>query len=75
MLKEGSYIEAKLIEQVEKNHWIVSFQGQLLQVKNSTTLSFQEGLKLKLRVESMRPFRLKVLGQMHQKKQGLNISI
>lgn len=63
MLKVGYRIKAKLVEAVEKNQWIVSFQGHLLQVKNTTAIQFQEGLILNLQVIKEEPLQLKILSE------------
>ena len=49
-LSKGSRIQAKLIEEVDANHWIVSFKGHLLQVKNSTSIKFESEMSLELEV-------------------------
>jgi hypothetical protein len=74
MWQKGQKIQAKLIEKVDKDHWIASFQGQLLQVKNSTAMIFQEGLLLQLVVVSTKPLSFKV-AQGQTTKKRINISI
>ena len=61
MLKKGSVLRAKLIEAVGENQWIVSFQGQLLQVRNGTDIKFKEGLLLNVQVVRENPLQLKIL--------------
>lgn len=61
MLKAGDNIQGKLIEEVEKDRWIVSFQGQLLQVSNTTNITFQKNKTLNLLVVRIIPLELKVL--------------
>ena len=61
MLKVGHRINAKLVEAVEKNQWIVSLQGHLLQVKNTTSIKFKEGLILQLQVVKAKPLQLKII--------------
>lgn len=63
MLAVGARIQGKLIEEIEKDHWIVSFQGELFQVRNSTNIKFESGMKLNLKVVNERPFQLQVLSQ------------
>lgn len=76
MLTVGSQIRGKLIEEVEKNQWIVSFQGQLLQVKNSTNLTFQQGNILNLKVVSTSPLRLQVIAPASAKnKKHIDVNI
>ena len=62
MLRKGSRVQAKLIEAIDNRYWIVSFQGQLIQVRNNTDIPFEEGAQLSLQVESVNPIQLKVLG-------------
>lgn len=61
MLVKGDRFTAKLIECVEKDHWIVSYQGHLFQVRNTTTTAFQPGMQLNLQVISILPIKLKIL--------------
>ncbi len=63
MLNRGQQIQAKLIEAIDKDHWIVSFEGQLLQVTNSTPLEFKKNLVLNLKVIQGNPLRLSVLSE------------
>lgn len=72
MLRTGQYIQAKLIESVEYNHWIVSFQGELLKVKNTTDIHFKEGLTLNLQVVRSSPLELKVLSQERRTRPKVN---
>ena len=61
MLAKGDRFTAKLIECVERDHWIVSYQGHLFQVKNTTTTTFRPGMELNLQVVSILPVKLKIL--------------
>ena len=63
MLVRGQFIKAKLIEAVEDNRWIVSFEGDLLQVQNSTSIAFEEGKMLTLRVQALNPLKLQVVSK------------
>ncbi len=63
MLVRGQFIKAKLIEAVEDNRWIVSFEGDLLQVQNSTSIIFEEGKMLTLRVQALNPLKLQVVSK------------
>lgn len=65
MLQSGTIIEAKLIEAVEKDRWIVSFQGHLLQVKNTTAIKFEAGKVLQLKIEKLNPIQLRILSPRH----------
>ena len=68
MLKKGAHIKAKLIEAVEKDQWIVSFQGELLQVHNSTDIEFKEGLMLRLQVVRENPLAFKIITKASNKR-------
>lgn len=72
MLRKGVIIKAKLIEAIEKDQWIVSFQGELLQVKNTTVCEFQKDRVLKLQVVNVNPLELKIL---EHKKNRLKLDV
>ena len=57
----GGTIFAKLIEEVEADQWIVSFQGELYQVKNETKISFAPGRNIQLKIVGVHPVRLKTV--------------
>lgn len=71
----GSRIQAKLIEEVQTDHWIVSFRGHLIQVKNSTEIRFKEGLILNLQVTREQPLQLKVLSSAKHKSNKLDLRV
>ena len=60
MLRLGQWIETKLVEAVEVDRWIVSFQGRLFQVKNHTQMKFTPGKILRLQVVGQSPLELRV---------------
>lgn len=78
MFKKGDWIQAKLIEEVESNRWIVSFQGQLYSVKNSTQIPFKQQKILTLEVTELHPLQLKIVStnaykaSTQNKKIGIN---
>lgn len=74
-LPKGTRVQAKLIEEVEKDHWIVSFQGNLIQVKNSTSLKFTSGLFLNLEVVKEYPLELKVISKVTAHKSRLDVIV
>lgn len=51
-------LTVKVIEQVDKHSWIVSLQGVLIQVYNSTDQKINEGDLLKMRLISLEPPKL-----------------
>ncbi len=75
MIRQGSKIQAKLIEEVDADHWIVSFQGQLLQVKNTTAIEFKPGLRLQLIVMQSDPLELKIHSQADPRNFRLNVRV
>lgn len=75
MLQKGSRIQAKLIEEVDADHWIVSFQGQLLQVRNTTAIKFEPGLRLQLVVENPNPLQLKIHSKADPRNLRLNVRV
>lgn len=62
MLRVGDTVQAKLIEEIEKDRWIVSFQGTLSQVLNTTNISFEKSKRISLVVERVSPLELRVKG-------------
>ncbi|MCB0377099.1 MAG: hypothetical protein KDD33_01275 [Bdellovibrionales bacterium] len=76
MLKLGDQVSAKLIEKVDTHHWIVSFEGDLLQVRNATTFTFEAGKIVSLQVVSERPLQFKIIGLASNKSfRGLNVRV
>lgn len=75
MLKKGTQISAKLIEAIAENQWIVSFQGELLQVQNTTNIEFKEGLMLQLQVVKESPLAFKILPHKRNKKLTFDVHI
>ncbi len=74
-LSKGSRIQAKLIEEVDANHWIVSFKGHLLQVKNSTSIKFESEMSLELEVVKEKPLELKILSPSCKIKKRLDVHV
>ncbi len=54
----GDQLTVKIIERVENNAWIVSLDGLLIQVYNSTSQSIKEGDIVKVRLVSLDPPKL-----------------
>lgn len=52
----------RVIEQVDKESWIVSFGGTLIQIKNKTIRPLKEGILVSVRVKSMNPVELEFVG-------------
>jgi hypothetical protein len=60
MLKLGDIVHGKLIEAIDDNHWIVSFNGTLMQVKNTSPIPFEKDKIIKLRISRERPLELQL---------------
>lgn len=57
----GEIILVKVIEQLDAKSWIVSLQGTLIQVKNTTNITLKEGEMVRMRVSSLNPPQLSFL--------------
>lgn len=57
----GEIILVKVIEQLDAKSWIVSLQGTLIQVKNTTNIALKEGEMVRMRVSSLNPPQLSFL--------------
>lgn len=68
----GQQVQAKLIEAIDTQHWIVSFQGQLLQVTNHTHLKFKSGVEIPLTVTGLNPLQFTVSAPKEQAKARIN---
>lgn len=56
--KIGDHIQAKVIEHIDGKEWILSLEGNLIRVVNSSRTKFKEGEKVWLKIESLEPPRL-----------------
>ena len=56
----GEIIECQFIEQIEPRVFIVSFEGKLLRVQNSTGEKFKVNQTIKLKVVSVSPLSFKL---------------
>lgn len=54
----GDHLDVKVIERVDKSSWIVSLQGVLIQVYNSTGQPLKEGDIVSMRIVSLDPPKL-----------------
>jgi hypothetical protein len=68
MFRLGEHIQAKLVEAVEENRWIISYQGQLFQVQNNSGLKFQPNHTIRLVVTQLHPLELKIVSSAPQGK-------
>lgn len=59
--KVGDRLRVRVIEQVDATSWIVSLDGTLIQVSNSTHRLFKEGEYVTVRVDSLTPPKLTLL--------------
>jgi DNA primase len=53
--KIGDQLQVKVIERVDNTAWIVSLQGVLIQVRNSTAQPLKEGDVILMRLVSLDP--------------------
>ncbi len=53
--KIGDHLQVKVIERVDKDAWIVSLQGLLIQVRNSSAQPLKEGDIILMRLVSLDP--------------------
>lgn len=53
--KIGDQLEVKVIERVDNTAWIVSLQGVLIQVRNSSAQPLKEGDIILMRLVSLDP--------------------
>ncbi len=51
----GDIITVKVIEQIDPKSWIVSLDGTLIQVKNTTSVPLTEGEMVRMEVVSLNP--------------------
>ena len=65
-LELDQIIEATLVEQIDPQHWIVSYQGHLFQVTNRSGLSFSAQKSIQLQVMSLSPLRLATFSRKDQ---------
>ena len=59
--KMGQHIICKIIELVDQNDLIVSFQGQLLRVHNQSKRKFANSQFIELEVMSLKPLRFSIV--------------
>lgn len=60
--KLGDVCSVRVIEMIDRESWIVSFAGTLIQIKNRTVRPLKEGVMVKVRVKSMAPIELEFVG-------------
>lgn len=58
----GDICSVRVIEQIDRESWIVSFGGTLIQIKNKTIRPLKEGVMVSVRVKSMNPVELEFVG-------------
>jgi hypothetical protein len=56
--KVGDHLQVKVLEQLDDSAWIVSLQGVLIQVRNSTSQPLNEGDIIWMRLISLDPPQL-----------------
>lgn len=51
----------KVIERIDRESWIVSLSGTLIQVKNKTARTLREGDHVQVRLKSLNPTQLEFI--------------
>ena len=74
MWKKGSHIEGRLVENPDKDHWIVSIDGKLVGVKNKTGLELKVDQTVEMEVVAEKPISFRLLGKVSNQA-GLNLRI
>ncbi len=59
-LQKGDVVTAEFVEQVDGNHFILSFGGQLIRVQDDSRRQRAVGSKVNLRVVSVNPLRFQL---------------
>ncbi len=59
--RQGDVIPVKVIEHIDGDSWIVSFEGDLIRVQNSSQQKFREGAVISMRLISVDPPQLIVV--------------
>lgn len=59
-LKKGEVVQAKVIEVISPSTFIVSFNGDLIRVRNSSGQKFSTGDTVKLKVSQLRPLSFQI---------------
>ncbi len=74
-LKKGEVIVAKVFEKLSAYEYIVSIDGQLIQVQNQTLKQFEVGNSVNLLVSGLKPLQLQLLSQERTSRRGLDVSV
>ncbi len=72
-LKKGDVIVAKVFEKLSSYEYIVSIDGQLIQVQNQTLNQFEVGSSVSLLVSGVKPLQLQVRTQ--RRGRSLDVSV
>ena len=75
MLRLGEIVHGKLIEAIDKHHWIVSFRGDLMQVKNLSPIKFEKNKIVPLKVVQESPIQLQVLSSQRSFEKKIDVKI
>ena len=75
-LKKGDVIVAKVSEKLSAYEYIVSIEGQLIQVQNQTLNQFSVGSSVQLIVSAVKPLQLQLLGSRDRRSgRSLDVSV
>ncbi len=76
-LQKGDVIVAKVFEKLSSYEYIVSIDGQLIQVQNQTLMQFELGSSVSLLVSQVKPLQLQLLSQNRSQRRvrGIDVSV
>lgn len=74
-LKKGDLIVAKVFEKLSAYEYIVSIDGQLIQVQNQTLKQFDVGSLVSLLVSQVKPLQLQLLSQNRGSRSGRGLDV
>lgn len=75
MLKLGDIVQGKMVEAIDHDHWIISFEGKLQQVKNTTALKFEKDRYIILKVKEENPLQLQIYSYSSKERHGLALKV
>lgn len=75
-LKRGDVVEAKVSERLSSTEYIVSIDGQLIQVQNKTPIEFALETTVRLVVSQVQPLKFKVFDGLERgHRRGLDLDV
>ena len=74
-LQKGDVIVAKVSEKLSAYEYIVSIDGQLIQVQNLTINAFEVGSSVSLQVSAVKPLQLQLLVARNRSARGIDVTV